>query len=134
MLHVFDCQITAAAMTWCLVGNTGAVHILPQSMIFVGRDNCDINIQSRSVDKRHSVINFDQYDKAFFIKDMETLNGFLSAPFTMWLPVTPPMAKGMLHFADKTTEERPLQEALFKSTARCCGLCGPKSSLSLQTG
>ncbi|XP_038074181.1 centrosomal protein of 170 kDa protein B-like isoform X2 [Patiria miniata] len=62
-------------MTWCLVGNTGAVHILPQSMIFVGRDNCEINITSRSVDKRHSVINFDRSDDAFCIKDMETLNG-----------------------------------------------------------
>ncbi|XP_033624082.1 centrosomal protein of 170 kDa-like isoform X3 [Asterias rubens] len=62
-------------MTWCLVGNSGVVHLLPKTMMFVGRENCEINIPSRSVDRRHSVITFDRFESSFSIKDMETLNG-----------------------------------------------------------
>ena len=32
-------------------------------------------LQSRSVDKRHSVLNYDQIDEIFSIKDMSTVNG-----------------------------------------------------------
>ena len=32
-------------------------------------------LQSRSVDKRHSVVNYDQIDDAYAIKDMGSLNG-----------------------------------------------------------
>ncbi|XP_072031033.1 uncharacterized protein [Amphiura filiformis] len=62
-------------MTWCLVGNTGALYMLENNMMFVGRENCEISIQSRSVDKRHSVLNYDQIDEVFSIKDMSTVNG-----------------------------------------------------------
>ncbi|XP_071961806.1 uncharacterized protein [Antedon mediterranea] len=63
-------------MPWSLIGTTsGTIHKLPQSMVFVGREDCDITIASRSVDKRHAVINYDSYTSSFTIKDIGSLNG-----------------------------------------------------------
>ncbi|XP_033110548.1 centrosomal protein of 170 kDa protein B-like isoform X2 [Anneissia japonica] len=62
-------------MSWSLIGTSGKVHPLPQSMVFVGREDCDITSASRSVDKRHAVINYDNYSNVFTIKDIGSLNG-----------------------------------------------------------
>ncbi|XP_041469080.1 centrosomal protein of 170 kDa-like isoform X2 [Lytechinus variegatus] len=62
-------------MAWCLVANTGMLHILQQDLMLIGRDQCDISIQSRSVDKQHSVIAYDQVDGSHSIKDVGSLNG-----------------------------------------------------------
>lgn len=51
------------------------LHILQQDLVLIGRDNCDISIQSRSVDKQHSVIAYDQAEGTHSIKDVGSLNG-----------------------------------------------------------
>ncbi|XP_022658212.1 uncharacterized protein LOC111249102 isoform X2 [Varroa destructor] len=48
---------------------------LQPSMIFVGRSECDILVNSTTVDKRHAVIYFNQHDQQFHIKDLNTLSG-----------------------------------------------------------
>ncbi|XP_003742370.1 forkhead-associated domain-containing protein 1 [Galendromus occidentalis] len=48
---------------------------LQPSMIFVGRTECDIVVNSTTVDKRHAVIYFNQQDQQFHIKDLNTLSG-----------------------------------------------------------
>ncbi|XP_052273894.1 centrosomal protein of 170 kDa protein B-like isoform X3 [Dreissena polymorpha] len=60
---------------WCLVSNHGDRHKLPKTMIFLGREECDIEVQSQSVDKRHAVVTFDTYVKRFKIKDLSTETG-----------------------------------------------------------
>ncbi|XP_070579072.1 centrosomal protein of 170 kDa protein B-like isoform X2 [Ptychodera flava] len=63
-------------MAWCLVSSkTGLVQQLQQSMMFIGREDCEIMIQSRTVDKRHAVINYDEFDDLYTIKDVGSLNG-----------------------------------------------------------
>ncbi|XP_064623244.1 centrosomal protein of 170 kDa-like isoform X2 [Lineus longissimus] len=60
---------------WCLVDRNGTHYKLPQAMIFLGREECDIALKSRSVDKRHAVISFDHYENKFKVKDLSSLNG-----------------------------------------------------------
>ncbi|XP_046400861.1 uncharacterized protein LOC124167108 isoform X3 [Ischnura elegans] len=45
------------------------------AMLFVGREECDLTLKSRSVDKRHAVINFDYKEKKFQVKDLNSSNG-----------------------------------------------------------
>ncbi|KAK2824498.1 hypothetical protein Q5P01_021673 [Channa striata] len=44
-------------------------------MIFVGRDDCELMLQSRSVDKQHAVINYEAGTDEHKVKDLGSLNG-----------------------------------------------------------
>ncbi|XP_034078208.1 centrosomal protein of 170 kDa protein B isoform X7 [Gymnodraco acuticeps] len=61
--------------SWFLVSSSGTRHRLPREMIFVGRDDCELMLQSRSVDKQHAVINYDQNTDEHMVKDLGSLNG-----------------------------------------------------------
>ncbi|XP_052058499.1 centrosomal protein of 170 kDa protein B-like isoform X4 [Mytilus californianus] len=60
---------------WGLVDECGQRYLLPKTMLFMGREECDIVVKSQSVDKRHAVITFDHYLNRFKIKDLSTVNG-----------------------------------------------------------
>uniref|UniRef100_H3DJA6 Centrosomal protein 170B n=1 Tax=Tetraodon nigroviridis TaxID=99883 RepID=H3DJA6_TETNG len=61
--------------SWFLVSSSGTRHRLPREMIFVGRDDCELMLQSRSVDKQHAVINYDHNADEHMVKDLGSLNG-----------------------------------------------------------
>ncbi|KAL5008786.1 hypothetical protein ScPMuIL_014367 [Solemya velum] len=60
---------------WYLVDEDGQLHQLPMTMVFMGREECDVVVESQTVDKRHAVITFDHYLDRFKIKDLSTING-----------------------------------------------------------
>ncbi|XP_054826333.1 centrosomal protein of 170 kDa protein B isoform X2 [Eublepharis macularius] len=61
--------------SWFLVSSAGIRHRLPREMIFVGREDCELMLQSRSVDKQHAVINYDKEKDEHRVKDLGSLNG-----------------------------------------------------------
>uniref|UniRef100_A0A3P9K2N9 Centrosomal protein of 170 kDa protein B n=1 Tax=Oryzias latipes TaxID=8090 RepID=A0A3P9K2N9_ORYLA len=61
--------------SWFLVSSSGTRHRLPREMIFVGRDDCELMLQSRSVDKQHAVINYSSNTDEHMVKDLGSLNG-----------------------------------------------------------
>ncbi|XP_056402545.1 centrosomal protein of 170 kDa protein B isoform X4 [Hyla sarda] len=61
--------------SWFLVSSSGTRHRLPREMIFVGREDCELMLQSRSVDKQHAVINYDGEKDEHRVKDLGSLNG-----------------------------------------------------------
>ncbi|XP_010002891.1 PREDICTED: centrosomal protein of 170 kDa isoform X1 [Chaetura pelagica] len=61
--------------SWFLVSSGGTRHRLPREMIFVGRDDCELMLQSRSVDKQHAVLNYDATTDEHLVKDLGSLNG-----------------------------------------------------------
>ncbi|XP_077342352.1 centrosomal protein of 170 kDa isoform X3 [Lithobates pipiens] len=61
--------------SWFLVSSGGTRHRLPREMIFVGRDDCELMLQSRSVDKQHAVINYEASADEHLVKDLGSLNG-----------------------------------------------------------
>ncbi|XP_035390966.1 centrosomal protein of 170 kDa isoform X2 [Electrophorus electricus] len=61
--------------SWFLVSDGGTRHRLPREMIFVGRDDCELMLQSRSVDKQHAVINYEAASDEHKVKDLGSLNG-----------------------------------------------------------
>ncbi|NXG67110.1 CE170 protein, partial [Hemiprocne comata] len=61
--------------SWFLVSSGGTRHRLPREMIFVGRDDCELMLQSRSVDKQHAVLNYDATADEHLVKDLGSLNG-----------------------------------------------------------
>ncbi|XP_044146602.1 centrosomal protein of 170 kDa isoform X1 [Bufo gargarizans] len=61
--------------SWFLVSSGGTRHRLPREMIFVGRDDCELMMQSRSVDKQHAVINYEASTDEHLVKDLGSLNG-----------------------------------------------------------
>ncbi|XP_076874238.1 centrosomal protein of 170 kDa protein B isoform X4 [Brachyhypopomus gauderio] len=61
--------------SWFLVSSSGTRHRLPREMIFVGREDCELMLQSRSVDKQHAVINFNPATDEHLLKDLGSLNG-----------------------------------------------------------
>ncbi|XP_047220252.1 centrosomal protein of 170 kDa [Girardinichthys multiradiatus] len=61
--------------SWFLVNSGGTRHRLPREMIFVGRDDCELMLQSRSVDKQHAVINYEPNTDEHKVKDLGSLNG-----------------------------------------------------------
>ncbi|XP_059375771.1 centrosomal protein of 170 kDa protein B [Carassius carassius] len=61
--------------SWFLVSSSGTRHRLPREMIFVGREDCELMLQSRSVDKQHAVINYDSSADEHLVKDLGSLNG-----------------------------------------------------------
>ncbi|XP_024615011.1 centrosomal protein of 170 kDa protein B [Neophocaena asiaeorientalis asiaeorientalis] len=64
-----------SATSWFLVSGSGTRHRLPRELIFVGRDECELVLQSRSVDKQHAVINYDRDRDEHWVKDLGSLNG-----------------------------------------------------------
>eukprot|EP00105_Crassostrea_gigas_P024175 XP_011444329.1 PREDICTED: centrosomal protein of 170 kDa protein B isoform X8 [Crassostrea gigas] len=60
---------------WSLVDKSGHHHRLPKTMLFMGREECDIVVKTSTVDKRHAVITFDHYLDKFKIKDLSTSHG-----------------------------------------------------------
>ncbi|XP_059859800.1 centrosomal protein of 170 kDa protein B isoform X1 [Delphinus delphis] len=64
-----------SATSWFLVSGSGTRHRLPRELIFVGRDECELMLQSRSVDKQHAVINYDRDRDEHWVKDLGSLNG-----------------------------------------------------------
>ncbi|XP_062974231.1 centrosomal protein of 170 kDa protein B [Elgaria multicarinata webbii] len=61
--------------SWFLVSSAGIRHRLPREMIFVGREDCELMLQSRSVDKQHAVLNYDKEKDEHWVKDLGSLNG-----------------------------------------------------------
>uniref|UniRef100_A0AAY4EX61 FHA domain-containing protein n=1 Tax=Denticeps clupeoides TaxID=299321 RepID=A0AAY4EX61_9TELE len=61
--------------SWFLLSGSGTRHRLPREMIFVGRDDCELMLQSRSVDKQHAVINYEAATDEHKVKDLGSLNG-----------------------------------------------------------
>ncbi|KAG5846926.1 hypothetical protein ANANG_G00120140 [Anguilla anguilla] len=61
--------------SWFLVSSSATRHRLPREMIFVGREDCELMLQSRSVDKQHAVINYDPATDEHLVKDLGSLNG-----------------------------------------------------------
>ncbi|XP_054616915.1 centrosomal protein of 170 kDa protein B [Dunckerocampus dactyliophorus] len=61
--------------SWFLVSSSGSRHRLPKEMIFVGREDCELMLQSRSVDKQHAVINYNATTDEHLVKDLGSLNG-----------------------------------------------------------
>ncbi|XP_024285795.2 centrosomal protein of 170 kDa protein B isoform X2 [Oncorhynchus tshawytscha] len=61
--------------SWFLVSSSGTRHRLPPEMIFVGREECELMLQSRSVDKQHAVLNYDPATDEHMVKDLGSLNG-----------------------------------------------------------
>ncbi|XP_078090112.1 centrosomal protein of 170 kDa protein B isoform X2 [Mustelus asterias] len=61
--------------SWFLVSSCGSRHRLPKEMIFVGREDCELMLQSRSVDKQHAIINYDTATDEHRVKDLGSLNG-----------------------------------------------------------
>ncbi|XP_052455035.1 centrosomal protein of 170 kDa-like [Carassius gibelio] len=61
--------------SWFLVSGGGTRHRLPREMIFVGRDDCELMLQSRSVDKQHAVLNYEVATDEHKVKDLGSLNG-----------------------------------------------------------
>ncbi|KAM9355556.1 centrosomal protein of 170 kDa protein B [Pholidichthys leucotaenia] len=61
--------------SWFLVSSSGMRHRLPREMIFVGREDCELMLQSRSVDKQHAVINYNLNTDEHMVKDLGSLNG-----------------------------------------------------------
>lgn len=69
-------QVAEMSVTsWFLVSSGGTRHRLPREMIFVGRDDCELMLQSRSVDKQHAVINYEASTDEHKVKDLGSLNG-----------------------------------------------------------
>ncbi|XP_075968260.1 centrosomal protein of 170 kDa protein B [Anarhichas minor] len=61
--------------SWFMVSSSGTRHRLPKEMIFVGREDCELMLQSRSVDKQHAVINYNPTTDEHLVKDLGSLNG-----------------------------------------------------------
>ncbi|KAJ8399131.1 hypothetical protein AAFF_G00415100 [Aldrovandia affinis] len=70
-----DQPLKMSVTSWFLVSSSGTRHRLPREMIFVGREDCELMLQSRSVDKQHAVINYDPSTDEHLVKDLGSLNG-----------------------------------------------------------
>ncbi|CAJ1077828.1 centrosomal protein of 170 kDa protein B isoform X2 [Xyrichtys novacula] len=67
--------VKMSVTSWFLVSSSGTRHRLPKEMIFVGREDCELMLQSRSVDKQHAVINYNPTTDQHLVKDLGSLNG-----------------------------------------------------------
>ncbi|XP_041831343.1 centrosomal protein of 170 kDa protein B isoform X3 [Melanotaenia boesemani] len=68
-------SVKMSVTSWFLVSSSGTRHRLPREMIFVGREDCELMLQSRSVDKQHAVINYNLTTDEHLVKDLGSLNG-----------------------------------------------------------
>lgn len=55
--------------------SNGSSTPLTRELVFVGKSDCDIVLNSSSVDKRHAVISFSPQEGLFYIKDLNTSHG-----------------------------------------------------------
>lgn len=53
----------------------GKSKSLPHGMIFVGREDCDLILNSATVDKRHAVIFYNKANEQFHVKDLNSSYG-----------------------------------------------------------
>ncbi|XP_041353126.1 centrosomal protein of 170 kDa-like isoform X3 [Gigantopelta aegis] len=60
---------------WYLVDGKCHKFRLPKTMLFLGKEECDVVVKCSSVDKRHAVITYDHYLNRFKIKDLSTKHG-----------------------------------------------------------
>nr|XP_043873346.1 centrosomal protein of 170 kDa protein B isoform X1 [Solea senegalensis] len=74
-LGFFSRSVKMSVTSWFLVSSSGTRHRLPKEMIFVGREDCELMLQSRSVDKQHAVINYNSTTDQHLVKDLGSLNG-----------------------------------------------------------
>jgi len=65
----------ASEITWVLVSKDGERRNLSPQMLFIGTHECEVTLKCKSVDKQHSVINYDSIQKAYRIKDLGSSNG-----------------------------------------------------------
>ncbi|XP_061106341.1 centrosomal protein of 170 kDa protein B [Conger conger] len=70
-----DERVKMSVTSWFLVSSSGTRHRLPREMIFVGREDCELMLQSRSVDKQHAVVNYEPSTDEHMVKDLGSLNG-----------------------------------------------------------
>ncbi|GAB6020616.1 hypothetical protein CHUAL_003291 [Chamberlinius hualienensis] len=68
-------QAQQPPLQWFLVSNCGFSFPLHQTMISLGRENCDVILESQSADGKHAVITYDHFEKRFKVKDLNTING-----------------------------------------------------------
>ncbi|XP_023203609.1 centrosomal protein of 170 kDa protein B-like isoform X5 [Xiphophorus maculatus] len=73
--HLERRPVKMSVTSWFLVSSSGTRHRLPKEMIFVGREDCELMLQSRSVDKQHAVINYNPTTDEHLVKDLGSLNG-----------------------------------------------------------
>ncbi|XP_032440689.1 centrosomal protein of 170 kDa protein B isoform X1 [Xiphophorus hellerii] len=73
--HLEERPVKMSVTSWFLVSSSGTRHRLPKEMIFVGREDCELMLQSRSVDKQHAVINYNPTTDEHLVKDLGSLNG-----------------------------------------------------------
>ncbi|XP_047429992.1 centrosomal protein of 170 kDa protein B isoform X2 [Mugil cephalus] len=73
--HLERRPLKMSVTSWFLVSSSGTRHRLPREMIFVGREDCELMLQSRSVDKQHAVINYNTTTDQHLVKDLGSLNG-----------------------------------------------------------
>ena len=75
-------------MTWAGWVDAGPpVGSLPLGPLPGGHLRASVSLQSRSVDKQHAVINYDQDRDEHWVKDLGSLNGvsaYVSATFMLW--------------------------------------------------
>ncbi|XP_078261471.1 centrosomal protein of 170 kDa isoform X9 [Rhinoraja longicauda] len=93
-------------ISWFLVSNGGTRHRLPREMIFVGRDDCELMLQSRSVDKQHAVINYNSTEDEHKVKDLGSLNGHEKFTSQLQLQQKPPEVEESKKEIDSSVEAR----------------------------
>ncbi|KAM6367672.1 centrosomal protein of 170 kDa isoform 4-T4 [Alca torda] len=92
--------------SWFLVSSGGTRHRLPREMIFVGRDDCELMLQSRSVDKQHAVLNYDASTDEHLVKDLGSLNGHEKFTSQLQLSQKSSEAEGSKQTSSKNSESK----------------------------
>ncbi|KAI4886628.1 hypothetical protein NFI96_012751 [Prochilodus magdalenae] len=95
--------------SWFLVSSGGTRHRLPREMIFVGRDDCELMLQSRSVDKQHAVINYEPTTDEHKVKDLGSLNG---VKVTMYKILKMTVMRGELHVPEEALRHEKFSSQL----------------------
>ncbi|KAF4798767.1 Centrosomal protein of 170 kDa [Turdus rufiventris] len=75
-------------------------------MIFVGRDDCELMLQSRSVDKQHAVLNYDASTDEHLVKDLGSLNGHEKFTSQLQLSQKSSEAEGSKQSSSKSSESK----------------------------
>eukprot|EP00069_Balaena_mysticetus_P010613 bmy_20787T0 len=110
--------------SWFLVSSCGTRHRLPRELIFVGRDECELVLQSRSVDKQHAVINYDHDRDEHWVKDLGSLNGHEKYTSQLQVSVTSPAPKR----GEAVPEQAPYCEAASPRPERGDRRPGPEAA------
>ncbi|CAC5400757.1 unnamed protein product [Mytilus coruscus] len=58
-----------------LKGNDGSAFTLAPKVTTVGREGCDINLQTQGVDLQHSVIEYSEQEDGYVLQDLNTSQG-----------------------------------------------------------